>query len=126
MIHCFTSFPELAAFAVDLGFFISFSGIVTFPNCGKPARTALTDSCHRTLVETDCPYLVPVPFAEDAMSPVLSWIPCDSSRRCVWRRRRSLPRRQQPISAACLRKKHRKIRCSQGVDAAGNLSTRRT
>jgi TatD DNase family protein len=61
VLHCFTSGPDLADTALELGFSISFSGIVTFPN----ARTLLEIACRvpadRLLVETDCPYLAPVP-----------------------------------------------------------------
>ena len=61
VIHCFTSGPALADFALEIGFMISFSGIVTFPNARNLMETARRIPSDRLLVETDCPYLAPVP-----------------------------------------------------------------
>jgi TatD DNase family protein len=61
VIHCFTSGDALADFAIDIGFYISFSGIVTFPNARALAGIAARIPADRILVETDCPYLAPVP-----------------------------------------------------------------
>jgi TatD DNase family protein len=61
LIHCFTSGDKLADFALDIGFYISFSGIVTFPKAGALVQIARRVSVDRILVETDCPYLAPVP-----------------------------------------------------------------
>ncbi len=61
VIHCFTAGERLADFALDLGFMISFSGIVTFPKSQALAETARRIPAERILVETDCPYLAPVP-----------------------------------------------------------------
>jgi len=61
VIHCFTSGDELAEFALGIGFFISFSGIVTFPNAKGLAEIARRIPADRILLETDCPYLAPVP-----------------------------------------------------------------
>jgi TatD DNase family protein len=61
VIHCFTSGDKLADFALSIGFFISFSGIVTFPNAKALAEVARRVPADRILVETDCPYLAPVP-----------------------------------------------------------------
>ena len=61
VIHCFTSGRGLADAALELGFLISFSGIVTFPNARELAEIARTVPADRLLVETDCPYLAPVP-----------------------------------------------------------------
>jgi TatD DNase family protein len=61
VLHCFTSSDELADFALGIGFFISFSGIVTFPNARSLANVARRIPAARLLVETDCPYLAPVP-----------------------------------------------------------------
>jgi TatD DNase family protein len=61
VIHCFTSGEKLARFATDLGFLISFSGIVTFPKSKALAQIAQTIPPGSMLVETDCPYLAPVP-----------------------------------------------------------------
>jgi TatD DNase family protein len=61
VIHCFTSGDKLAQCALELGFFISFSGIVTFPNAKALAEIARRVPADRILLETDCPYLAPVP-----------------------------------------------------------------
>jgi TatD DNase family protein len=61
LIHCFTSGDQLADFALSIGFFVSFSGIVTFPNAKALAEVARRVPLDRLLVETDCPYLTPVP-----------------------------------------------------------------
>lgn len=61
VLHCFTSSAHLAEVALRLGFLISFSGIVTFPNARDLQEIARSVPADRLLVETDCPYLAPVP-----------------------------------------------------------------
>jgi TatD DNase family protein len=61
VIHCFTSGEKLANFALEIGFYISFSGIVTFPKAQGLIDVARRIPRDRILVETDCPYLAPVP-----------------------------------------------------------------
>ncbi|MFP4003449.1 MAG: TatD family hydrolase, partial [Alphaproteobacteria bacterium] len=61
VLHCFSAGPELARAAVDLGFYISFSGILTFPKAEELRRVAAEVPQDRLLVETDSPYLAPVP-----------------------------------------------------------------
>lgn len=61
VVHCFTSGPELAARALDLGLMISFSGIVTFKDAEAIRAVAVSVPEDRLLVETDSPYLAPVP-----------------------------------------------------------------
>ena len=61
LIHCFSSGPELAARALDLGLMISVSGIVTFKKTEALRATLAAVPLDRLLVETDCPYLAPVP-----------------------------------------------------------------
>jgi TatD DNase family protein len=61
VIHCFTSGDRLADFVLDIGFYISFSGIVTFPKAEPLAKVARRIPVDHMLVETDCPYLAPVP-----------------------------------------------------------------
>ena len=61
VLHCFTSGEKLADSALGMGFFISFSGIVTFPNAQPLAAIARRVPSDKILVETDCPYLAPVP-----------------------------------------------------------------
>lgn len=61
LIHCFTSGPELSEKALEIGFSISFSGIVTFKNAEALRNVAKSVPMDRILIETDAPYLAPVP-----------------------------------------------------------------
>lgn len=61
LIHCFSAGPELARAALDLGLSISLSGIVTFKNADAVRAVACTVPPERLLIETDSPYLAPVP-----------------------------------------------------------------
>ena len=61
LIHCFSSGADLARRAVDLGLYISVSGIVTFKRAGELRATVAAVPMERLLVETDSPYLAPVP-----------------------------------------------------------------
>jgi len=62
VIHCFTGTPDDAAAYVALGFHVSFSGIVTYKNA-QPIRDAVRRvPLDRILIETDCPYLAPIPM----------------------------------------------------------------
>jgi TatD DNase family protein len=61
LIHCFSSGPALARRAVDLGLYISVSGIVTFKKADELRATVAAVPLDRLLVETDAPYLAPVP-----------------------------------------------------------------
>jgi TatD DNase family protein len=69
VMHCFTESWEVAARAMDLGFYISFSGIVTFRNAGDLREVAARVPLERMLVETDSPYLAPVPFRGKTNEP---------------------------------------------------------
>ncbi|NJA87616.1 TatD family hydrolase [Rhodocyclus tenuis] len=62
VMHCFTEDWETASAALDLGFYISFSGIVTFKNAVALKEVAKRVPLDRLLLETDSPYLAPVPF----------------------------------------------------------------
>ncbi|MCP5428873.1 MAG: TatD family hydrolase [Chromatiaceae bacterium] len=62
VMHCFTETWEMAKAALDLGFYISFSGIVTFKNAAALRDVAAQVPDERILIETDSPYLAPVPF----------------------------------------------------------------
>jgi len=62
VFHCFTETAEVARAALDLGFFISFSGILTFRNAQDLRDVAAFVPLDRLLIETDSPYLAPVPF----------------------------------------------------------------
>jgi len=61
VLHCFTSSMKLALHALDLGFYISFSGIVTFKNAEALRDVVRAVPLERMLVETDAPFLAPVP-----------------------------------------------------------------
>jgi len=61
VIHCFTASADFARKALDLGLFISISGIVTFKNAKDLAATAKDVPSDRLLIETDAPFLAPVP-----------------------------------------------------------------
>lgn len=61
VLHCFTSSAELARRALDIGFYISLSGIVTFKNARDLQETAKIIPEDRLLVETDAPFLAPMP-----------------------------------------------------------------
>ncbi|MEQ1890211.1 MAG: TatD family hydrolase [Alphaproteobacteria bacterium] len=61
VIHCFTAGPELARAALDLGLYISLSGIVTFKSARDLRETAKMIPSNRLLVETDAPFLAPMP-----------------------------------------------------------------
>lgn len=62
LMHCFSSGPELARRAVALGGYVSFSGILTFPKSAELRALAAELPEERLLVETDAPYLAPVPL----------------------------------------------------------------
>lgn len=62
VMHCFTENWQVAQAALDLGFYISFSGIVTFKNALQIKEVAQRVPLDRILIETDSPYLAPVPF----------------------------------------------------------------
>ena len=62
IIHCFTGTQKLADAALELGFMISFSGVVTFKKADELRAIATSVPLDKLLVETDCPYLAPVPY----------------------------------------------------------------
>lgn len=61
ILHCFTETWEMAEQAIELGFYISFSGIVTFKNASALREVAKRVPDDKILIETDAPYLAPVP-----------------------------------------------------------------
>jgi len=69
VLHCFTGTAELARKALDLGFLISLSGIVTFKNARELQDTAKWLPSDRMLVETDSPFLAPVPHRGQVCEP---------------------------------------------------------
>ena len=69
VLHCFTGSADLARKALDLGFYISLSGIVTFKNAKDLQETARGLPPDRILVETDSPFLAPVPHRGQTCEP---------------------------------------------------------
>jgi TatD DNase family protein len=73
VMHCFTENKEAAQQALDLGFFISFSGIVTFKNALHIQETAKYVPMDRLLLETDSPYLAPAPHRGKPNEPAYTY-----------------------------------------------------
>lgn len=71
VMHCFTETWDVAQAALELGFYISFSGIVTFKNAKALKEVARKVPFDRLLIETDAPYLAPVPFRGKTNDPSL-------------------------------------------------------
>ena len=69
VMHCFTENLEVALAAIEMGFYISFSGIVTFKNAAQIKAVAQAIPLNRLLVETDSPYLAPIPFRGKTNQP---------------------------------------------------------
>jgi TatD DNase family protein len=69
VMHCFTESWEVAQQAMEMNFYISFSGIVTFKNAIALKETAKRVQLERMLVETDSPYLAPVPYRGKTNQP---------------------------------------------------------
>lgn len=61
VVHCFSGSPEFAKECVKLGYYIGFTGVVTFKNSKKAAEVAKEVPFDRILVETDCPFMAPEP-----------------------------------------------------------------
>ena len=69
VMHCFTESLAVAKAAIELGFYISFSGIVTFKNAAALREVAAAIPLERMLIETDSPYLAPVPHRGQTNQP---------------------------------------------------------
>jgi TatD DNase family protein len=61
-MHCFTGDAAQALQAVEMGFHLAFGGVLTFPKAEQVREAARITPEDRLLIETDCPYLAPVPF----------------------------------------------------------------
>ncbi|XZG69846.1 TatD family hydrolase [Chitinibacteraceae bacterium HSL-7] len=72
VMHCFTESLEVARASIELGFYISFSGIVTFKKAEELKEVARHVPLERMLIETDSPYLAPVPFRGKQNQP--AWV----------------------------------------------------
>jgi len=73
VMHCFSEDWETAKAALDLGFYISFSGIITFKSASDLRDVARKVPADRLLVETDSPYLTPVPYRGKPNSPAYTY-----------------------------------------------------
>ena len=73
VFHCFTETQKVAKAALDLGFYISFSGVITFKNAGDIREVARFVPLDRLLIETDSPYLAPMPYRGKTNNP--SYVP---------------------------------------------------
>lgn len=73
VFHCFTETAEVARAALDLGFYVSFSGILTFKSAADLREVARFVPDDRLLIETDSPYLAPVPYRGKVNNP--SYVP---------------------------------------------------
>jgi len=73
VFHCFTESVAVARAALELGFYISFSGILTFKNATDLHELARFVPLDRCLIETDSPYLAPVPHRGKTNTP--AWVP---------------------------------------------------
>lgn len=62
VFHCFSGSPEFAAELVRRGWYIGFTGVVTFRNARRAVETAAAIPLERMLIETDCPYMAPEPY----------------------------------------------------------------
>ena len=71
VIHCFTGTKEFGLACIELGFLISFSGILTFKNAEDLRDCARTFPLNHLLVETDAPFLAPIPFRGKKCEPVM-------------------------------------------------------
>lgn len=92
VLHCFTGTPALARAGLNLGLYVSLAGILTFPKAAELRETAKTIPLDRVLVETDSPFLAPVPFrgkrnephhvrqVADVLAEVLGISPADLER----------------------------------------------
>jgi len=73
VMHCFSGSAEIARECLDLGLYIAFGGAATFKNAKKPLEAAAAVPLDRLLLETDCPYMTPVPYRGKRNDP--SYIP---------------------------------------------------
>lgn len=72
LLHCFSSKPDLAVRGLAIGAYVSFSGILTFKNAADVHETAKFSPLDRVLVETDAPYLAPVPYRGKTNEPAFT------------------------------------------------------
>ena len=71
LLHCYTGGPDLARAALNMGGYISFSGILTFKNANDIREIAEWAPLERIIIETDCPYLAPMPLRGRRCDPAM-------------------------------------------------------
>ena len=76
LLHCFSSTPALAEAALAMGGYLSLSGILTFPRSAELREVAARAPAERLLVETDSPYLAPVPHRGKRCEPAFTALTC--------------------------------------------------
>ena len=69
VFHCYSGSPEMARQLVDMGWYIGFTGVLTFKNAKKAMQTAQSIPLERIVIETDCPYMAPEPFRGNRSDP---------------------------------------------------------
>lgn len=75
VVHCFSGSAETAKIYLDMGYYIGFTGVVTFDNAQKAQQAVESIPLERLLLETDCPYMAPVPFrGKRATSDMIKYI----------------------------------------------------
>ena len=62
VVHCFSSHYEIAKILIDMGFYLGFTGVITFKNNEKQIKSVMNSPLEKILIETDCPYMAPVPY----------------------------------------------------------------
>lgn len=73
VMHCFSGSAETAREVVRMGLYVGFTGVLTFKNARKPAEACAAVPLDRLLLETDCPYMAPVPFrGKRCWSPMIA------------------------------------------------------
>lgn len=70
VFHCYSGSAEMAAWLVERGWYIGFTGVLTFKNARKAVETAAAVPLERIVLETDCPYMAPEPFRGKRNSPL--------------------------------------------------------
>ena len=71
VFHCYSGSAEMARQLTDLGWYIGFTGVLTFKNARKAVETAQTIPLEQIVIETDCPYMAPEPFRGKRNNPAL-------------------------------------------------------
>ena len=69
MFHCYSGSAEMARQLVELGWYIGFTGVLTFKNARKAVEVASSIPLDRIVLETDCPYMAPEPFRGKRCDP---------------------------------------------------------